>query len=110
MKVTIIYDSMESHPIRIVTYTDRYGFDTVQYFGEQRYGKTNHWLRGFDSLEDVYKWATNNDEYCRNSTPEDFELKKAFASEKDFCMWINHMCDDASDLEEVYTTQYFIRA
>ena len=97
MKVTIIYDQMEGHSIRIV----KYGED-VMYFGVNTFGKTNHYIRGFYSLEDVYKWATDNEEYCKNSKPKDFENKESFYTEADFCKWISLLCDDMDDLEEIY--------
>lgn len=101
MNVTIIYDSMESHPIRIVKWADE-----VRFFGEQKFGKTNHWLRGFDSLEDVFKWATNEKEYNKKSSEHDFIFKRSFACEDDFCRWISLLCEDMYDLEEIYTFNY----
>lgn len=103
MKVTIIYDQIGGHSIRIVKWADE-----VRFFGEQKCGKTNHWLRGFDSLEEVLKWATNEKEYNKKSSEHDFIFKRSFACEDGFCRWISLLCEDMYDLEEIYTSNYLV--
>lgn len=97
MKVLIIYDSIDSHPIRIVKYGEE-----VRYFGQQNFGEVPHKLRGFDKLEELYEWATDEKEYCRRMRADEYNTKYAFYNEREFNCWINSLCDDMDSLEEIY--------
>lgn len=97
MKVLIIYDSLNSHPIRIVKWGEE-----VRYFGEQLRGEVPHKLRGFDRLDETYEWATDEKEYCRRMRADEYNSKYAFYNEGEFNAWINSMCDDMNSLTEIY--------
>lgn len=96
MKVTIIYDKMNGVNVQTLIYGE-----DVRYFA-QNTKAVNYRYRGFDNLDELKDFTSDESLQSKDLAPFAFKAKQAFSDEYAMCEWICSMCEKFSDLKEIY--------
>ena len=99
MRTNIIYDSIFSYDVEIVTHKG----ETSYYLIAPRTGSRNWEVLRFSSIEDIIKEIKPNDppkfSFQFEATKWQFESREAFASKVEYDMWMNRQI---AELTEIY--------
>ena len=105
MKVTIIYDTIyygdDDAKVNFVNVQTIIFGDEVRHF-VQNTKAVNYRYRGFDTLDDVYDFVRYESMQEQDLNEFAFKHHMAFHTEHDMCKWINDMCYDGGDLQEIF--------
>lgn len=75
--------------------------ENVMYFA-QNMGKVNYLYRGFNNLDELQDYISDKALHIKDLAPFAFKWNMAFENECAMCKWINSLCDNDSDLQEIF--------